>query len=125
MSAGVGELVVASTVAALTREVVDAGLASLTHRLRGNGRWIDAARDLLPVIVASVPLYAPAVTFLVLAYRDISPWTLPLFFAPALARPALVLAVPGAAEPGRDLSSLNEQLKAANLSFRERAYRDS
>ena len=43
MSAGVGEIIAASTVAALVAEVLDAGFASTTHRLRGNGRWVDAA----------------------------------------------------------------------------------
>ena len=60
-------------------------LAMVTYKLRRLGKWSDAVRDLMPVIAASVPFYGPVVAVLVLAYRDISPWTLPLFFAPALA----------------------------------------
>ena len=84
-TAGAGETIAASTAAALSAELLDTGLASVTWALRRRGKWIDAARDLMPVIAASVPFYGPVVAMLVLAYRDISPWTLPLFFAPALA----------------------------------------
>lgn len=117
MSPGTGELVVASAVAALTAQVADVAIASLTYRIRGHGRWIDAARDLLPVIVTSVPLYAPAVAILALAYRDISPWTLPLFFAPALAAQQWFLLYQAQRSLASDLQVLNAQLEAANLSF--------
>ena len=78
-------MLVAATVAATVAEVADAALASIVFSLRGFGRWYEAVRDLLPVVVASIPFYGPVVAVLVLAYRDISPWTLPLFFVPALA----------------------------------------
>ena len=80
------ETVIASaTAAALVAEVLDATFASVTHLAPRKRLWHEAARELFPVIVASVPLYSPAVALLVLAYRGVSPWTLPLFFAPALA----------------------------------------
>jgi len=85
MAGGTGEIIASSTAAALVAECSMRLFASATHRLRGNGSWREAARELVPVIVASVPLYSPAVALLVLAYRGVSPWTLPLFFAPALA----------------------------------------
>ena len=84
---GPGQVVAAATVAALTAELADTLLTSFVYALRGIGRWTEAVRDLLPVVVASVPFYGPAVAVLVLAYRDVSPWTLPLFLAPALAAP--------------------------------------
>ena len=114
---GTGELVVAATLAALTAQVVDVLFASVTYRLRGHGRLEDAAHDLLPVIVASVPLYSPAVAILAIAYRDLSPWTLPLFFAPALAAQRWFLLYQAQRSLASDLQSLNEQLTAANLSF--------
>jgi putative nucleotidyltransferase with HDIG domain len=117
MAGGAGELVVAATVAALTAQAVDVAFASLAFRLRGHGRWHDAARDLLPVLVASVPLYSPAVAILAIAYRDLSPWTLPLFFAPALAAQRWFLLYQAQRYLARDLQSLNAQLTAANLSF--------
>jgi len=85
--------------------------------MRGNGSWRDAAKELLPVIVASVPLYSPAVALLVLAYRGVSPWTLPLFFAPALAAQRWFIMYQDQQRLAVDLQGANEQLKAANLSF--------
>jgi putative nucleotidyltransferase with HDIG domain len=114
---GAEEIVAASMVAALTAEVVDATLTSLTFQLRGLGRWTEAARDLLPVIAASIPFYGPVVAVLVVAYRDVSPWTLPLFFAPALAAQRWFLMYQEQRRLTDDLQYVNEQLKAANLSF--------
>ena len=37
----------------------------------------------------AVPFYAPLVAVLAFSYRDVSPWTLPLFFGPALAAQGL------------------------------------
>ena len=114
---GIEETVAAATVAAFTAEVVDATLTSITFQLRGLGRWTEAARDLLPVIVASIPFYGPVVAVLAIAYRDISPWTLPLFFAPALAAQRWFLMYQEQRRLTDDLQYVNEQLKAANLSF--------
>ena len=57
---GPGETIAASTAAALTAELADTALASVTFALRRLGRWTDAARDLMPVIVASVPVLRPS-----------------------------------------------------------------
>lgn len=114
---GTGAVIASSTAAALVAEVLDAAFASVTHWLRGNGSWYEAARELVPVIVASVPLYSPAVALLVLAYRGVSPWTLPLFFAPALAAQRWFILYQDQRRLATDLQGANEQLKAANLSF--------
>jgi putative nucleotidyltransferase with HDIG domain len=114
---GIEETVAAATVAALTAEIVDAALTSITYSLRGLGRWTEAARDLLPVIAASIPFYGPVVAVLAFAYRDVSPWTLPLFFAPALAAQRWFLMYQEQRRLTDDLQNLNDQLKAANLSF--------
>src|SRR5689334_1877414 len=114
---GIEETVAAATVAALTAEIVDAALTSITYTLRGLGRWTEAARDLLPVIAASIPFYGPVVAMLAFAYRDVSPWTLPLFFAPALAAQRWFLMYQEQRRLTDDLQHLNDQLKAANLSF--------
>jgi hypothetical protein len=58
---GVEETVAAATIAALAAELVDAALTSITFSLRGLGRWTEPARDLLPVIAASIPFYGPVV----------------------------------------------------------------
>jgi putative nucleotidyltransferase with HDIG domain len=115
--AGPGETVAAATAAALTAELVDAGLTSVTFTLRGLGRWTEAASDLFPVIAASVPFYSPVVAILAIAYRDLSPWTLPLFFAPALAAQRWFLLYQEQRRLATDLGEANAQLRAANLSF--------
>jgi putative nucleotidyltransferase with HDIG domain len=116
-SPGPGEIVAAATAAALTAELADGGVTSVTFALRGLGRWKDAARDLLPVLAASVPFYSPVVAILVLAYRDLSPWTLPLFFVPALAAQRWFLLYQEQRRLATDLQGANAQLRAANLSF--------
>ncbi len=117
MNAGTGATVVAATTAALVAEVADAGFASLTYWLRGHGRWSEAARDSLPVIAASVPFYSSAVAILALSYQNVSAWTLPLFFAPALAAQRWFLLYQEQRRLADDLKGANDQLQAANLSF--------
>jgi putative nucleotidyltransferase with HDIG domain len=114
---GVGGIVAASTAAALVAELADAAFTSLMYVLRGYGRWIEAVSHIVPVIAASVPFYSPVVAVLVFAYRDLSPWTLPLFFAPALAAQRWFLMYRDQRRLAEDLRDANEQLRAANLSF--------
>jgi putative nucleotidyltransferase with HDIG domain len=116
-ASGPGEIVAAATAASMSAELADAALTSVTFALRRLGRWTDALRDLIPVIASSVPFYSPVVAILVLAYRDLSPWTLPLFFAPALAAQRWFLMYQEQRRLTTDLQAANAQLKAANLSF--------
>jgi putative nucleotidyltransferase with HDIG domain len=117
MSSGAGETVAEAIAAALVAESCDAAFASLTYWLRGYGRWLDAIKDSLPVIAASVPFYSSAVAVLVFSYRHVSPWTLPLFFAPALAAQRWFLLYQEQRRLASDLQAANAQLTAANLSF--------
>ena len=117
VGSGPGETIAAATAAALVAEIADAAFASLTYWLRGHGRWTDVAKDSLPVIAASVPFYSSAVAILALSYKDLSPWTLPLFFAPALAAQRWFLLYQEQRRLATDLQGANAQLKAANLSF--------
>ena len=117
MPAGAGEIVAAATAAALVAEGLDALFASVAFALRRLGSFAEALRELLPVIAASVPLYSPAVALLVIAYREVSPWTLPLFFVPALAAQRWFLMYQEQQRLATDLSGANKQLQAANLSF--------
>ena len=117
MAAGIGEIVAAATVAALVAEALDALFASFAFALRRLGSLTEALGELLPVVVASVPLYSPAVALLVIAYREVSPWTLPLFFVPALAAQRWFLMYQEQQRLATDLSGANQQLQAANLSF--------
>ena len=114
---GTGRTVAAATVAALVAEVADTAFAALTFTVRGNGSWRSVATDSLPVIVASVPFYSSAVAILALSYQNLSPWTLPLFFGPALAAQRFFLLYQEERRLSEDLKSVNNQLQAANLSF--------
>ena len=89
----------------------------MTLYLRGTGRVRDFAQTLLPVVLASVPLYTPVVAVLVIAYQEVSPWTLPLFLTPALAAQRLFAMYQEQRRLAEDLSTANEALEQANLSF--------
>ena len=117
LTTGAGAIVAAAAAAAATAAVLDAGFTSITWVLRGLGRWGVAFRDLLTVNVASIPIYATAVALLALAYRDVSAWTLPLFFAPAVAAQRWFLMYQEQTRLTEDLTSANARLEAANLSF--------
>ena len=114
---GTGQIVAAATAAALVAEVADTIFAAITYLVRGNGSWRDVAADSLPVIASSVPFYASAVAILAYSYQHLSPWTLPLFYVPALAAQRWFLLYQEQRRLADDLKGLNEQLRAANLSF--------
>ena len=93
------------------RESLDMLFAAVTARIRGRSIG-GLLRTLSPLLLTSVPLYAPTVAVLALAYTEFSPWTAPLFFIPALAAQRLF----GMYQQQRQLA---EDLKRANMSFAE------
>jgi putative nucleotidyltransferase with HDIG domain len=115
-SAGTGRTVAAAAVAALVAEVSDTVFTAITFWVRDAG-WKDVARANLPVIAASVPFYGFAVAILALSYQNVSPWTLPLFYVPALGAQRWFLLYQEQRRLAEDLKGANEQLRAANLSF--------
>lgn len=116
-SGDVGTVAAATVAGALAAQLLDALFASITLYLRGTGRIRDSVQMLLPVVLASVPLYTPVVALLVIAYRDVSPWTLPLFLVPALAAQRLYAMYQEQRRLAEDLSTANDTLEKANLSF--------
>jgi putative nucleotidyltransferase with HDIG domain len=112
-----GRVVVATVAGAVTAQVIDTGFAAIVARLRGVASAGDVARTYGPVIVASVPLYVPVVALLVFTYREVSPWTLPLFLVPALAAQRLFALYQDQRDLTENLSAANERLVRANLSF--------
>ena len=112
----IAKVVVATLAAAVVAEPMDVGLAALTMRLRG-GRGGDVVRALGPVAAASIPLYIPIVALLGVAYQQLSPWTLALFFVPALAAQRLFALYQSQRELADGLVAVNAQLERANLSF--------
>lgn len=109
--------VVAAAAAALTAQSLDIGFATLLTAVRGHRNPLSLVRTLAPLVVASVPIYAPVVALLVVGYQDLSPWTLPLFLAPALAAQRSFLLYQDQRRLVGDLAGLNTQLERANLSF--------
>ena len=112
-----GAIVLATSVGAVTAQATDTVFSSITVMLRRTGGGLDVARTLAPVIGASLPLYTPIVALLAYAYTAISPWTLPLFLAPALAAQRLFGMYQDQRRLADDLSVANSRLEKANLSF--------
>lgn len=110
-------ILIASTLATLTAETLDLALALLTFRVRGSRQTADAIRTLGPVVAASIPLYAPVVALLAFSFEEVSTWTLPLFFAPALVAQRSFVLYQEQRRLTDDLVSANTRLEKANLSF--------
>ena len=120
---GIGAAIMAALAGALLAETLDVLTTGLTARIRGR-QVTYITRMLAPLLLTSVPLYAPIVAVLVVAYEQVSPWTAPLFFVPALAAQRLFgmyheqrqlsERLQAAAD---DLADANTRLEKANLSF--------
>src|SRR3954470_830018 len=102
---------------ALVAELLDVIFAAIAAQLRGNRSLVELIRTEAPIIASSVPLYGPLVTVLAIAYRELSPLSLLLFFVPALAAQKLFALYQDQRRLADDLLSVNERLERANLSF--------
>lgn len=111
-----GGIVLATLVGAVVGEILDVLFAAVTARMRGR-RMSDIARTVAPLLIASAPVYAPIVAILTIAYEQISPWTAPLFFAPALAAQRLFTLYQEQRRLAEHLVQANDDLEFANLSF--------
>jgi putative nucleotidyltransferase with HDIG domain len=107
---------IATIAAAVVAEPTDLLFAAITLELRG-GRGLDVVKTLGPVSLASYPLYMPIVILLGIAYLYLSPWTLALFFVPALAAQRLFALYQSQRVLAEGLSDMNAKLERANLSF--------
>jgi putative nucleotidyltransferase with HDIG domain len=115
--ATLGSVLFVAAAASLTASVLDVGLAAVTMRLRGTSSIRAVVGTFAPAIGASIPLYAPLVAALAYAYQELSVWTLPLFFIPALAAQRLFVLYENQRELTSDLLSAKDQLEQANMSF--------
>ena len=109
-------IALATVGAVLTAQASDVAFGAVLFRLRGHGNPLSLLRTLGPLLVTALPLYAPVVALLVVGYR-LSPWTLPLFLAPALAAQRSFLMYQDQRRLAEDLVDANLQLERANLSF--------
>jgi len=112
----VPRLIIATVTAALVAEPLDVAFAAVTLKLRG-GQVVPFLRTFTPIIFAAVSFYTPIVALLAVAYSEVSPWTLALFFVPALAAQRLFALYEEQRRLADDLGEANERLEAANLSF--------
>lgn len=110
-------IAIATLAGAVTAESLDVAFASLMRRLRQTGNVSEFLRLVVPLVAASIPLYAPIIALLAFAFEDVSAWTLPLFFLPALAAQRLFFLYQEQRELADQLAGANDQLERANLSF--------
>jgi putative nucleotidyltransferase with HDIG domain len=113
----IASVVIATTIGTIVSQVLDAAFAALTLRVRKTGNPVDFLRTHLPLVFLAVPFYAPLVAVLAFAYTDVSPWTVPLFFAPALAAQRLFGLYQQERELAHGLAEANVRLERANISF--------
>jgi putative nucleotidyltransferase with HDIG domain len=91
-------------------------LTSLTAVLRRNGS-LNAVRLLARYLLATVPLYTPVIAVLAYAYGALSPWTVLLFFVPAVAAHRFLILYQEQRRLAHDLATANASLERAGLSF--------
>lgn len=113
----IASVVIATTVGAVVSQLLDAAFAALTLQMRKTGRPKELLRTHLPLVLLAVPFYAPVVAVLAFAYKDVSPWTLPLFFVPALAAQRLFGLYQQERKQAQGLAEANVRLERANISF--------
>jgi putative nucleotidyltransferase with HDIG domain len=109
-------LLLAVAVAAIVEAAGDIGVTAITAALRRNG-YLEPVRAMAQLVLATVPLYTPLIAALAYAYRELSPWTLLLFFLPALAAQRLLTLYEEQRELAANLAKANQRLERANLSF--------
>jgi putative nucleotidyltransferase with HDIG domain len=112
-----GSIATAVVLACVADALVDASLAAATIGVRGTGCWKEFVRSAWPVSIGTAPLYAPVMIMLVYAYREVSVWTILLFFAPAFAAHSLYRLYREQRSATDELKRANDQLEKANVSF--------
>jgi putative nucleotidyltransferase with HDIG domain len=112
-----GVLLIAVLIAALVESLGDIALNSLTIAVRRSGSFRETARALARLSLSTVPLYAPVIGVLIYSYRELSPWTVLLFFVPAIAAQRLLLMYHEQRELASNLAQANQRLEKAGLSF--------
>jgi putative nucleotidyltransferase with HDIG domain len=113
----VGSIAVATAAAVLAHQILDMAFAALTVTLRRSGSAISVIETFLPVVPVSSLLWVALVAPLVLAYSELSPWTVILFLVPALAAQRLFSMYQDQRRLASDLAVANRSLERANLSF--------
>lgn len=116
-SSELSSILMAVAAAAAVEALADIFLNSVTLSLRGTGSFTGTARTLGHLFAGALPLYVPVIAVLAYAYEELSPWTVLLFFVPALAAQRLYVLYQHQRELTTDLVGANDRLERANLSF--------
>jgi putative nucleotidyltransferase with HDIG domain len=101
---------------ALVEATADLCLATLTAVVR-HKPLPEVTQSTSRVVFGTVSLYAPIIAVLAYAYVELSPWTLLLFFVPAVAAQRLFVLYQEQRRLADDLVSANDRLEGAGLSF--------
>lgn len=116
-SSSLGSVAITTLFSSAAVTGLDIGFSVLTYKVKTGG----CARDVLPtvtaIVVPSMALWTPVVALLAFAYREVSPWTLPLFCVPALAAHRSFVLYQQQRRLAEDLLDANQRLEGANLSF--------
>jgi putative nucleotidyltransferase with HDIG domain len=115
--ASFGRLLLAVVAAALVEALTDIALTSFTLVLRRTGSLLQTWLAMSRLMLCTVPLYTPVLGALAYSYLELSPWTVLLFFVPALAAQRLLTMYQEQVRLVADLGAAKERLEQASLSF--------
>jgi putative nucleotidyltransferase with HDIG domain len=116
---GVAGTLIAVGGAAAVIELIDLLLVTITGHVRqvGSGGPFAIARERLPLALAAIPFAVFVISLLVLAHTQLSGWTLPMFFVPALAAHRLYVMYQDKATLAVSLGSANTRLEGASFAL--------
>ncbi len=112
-----GAVAAAVVAATCVEAAVDALLAAGVLAARRGESWKAFLLSAAPISLVTIPLYAPVTILLVYAYRELSGWTVLLFFGPAFAAHSLYRLYREQRRATDELKQVNETLERANISF--------
>jgi len=112
-----GGVFLAVAVAAGVQAAGDIVLNGLTVAIRKSGSVRETAQAIARLTASTLPLYTPVLAVLVYAYRELSPWTVLLFFVPAVAAQRLLVLYQEQRQLVSELAKANSRLEASGLSF--------
>jgi putative nucleotidyltransferase with HDIG domain len=110
-------VLIAVAFAATVQSAGDILVNALTVAIRRSGSVRETARAIARLTVSTLPLYTPVLAVLIYAYRELSPWTVLLFFVPAVAAQRLLVLYQEQRQLVTELATANWRLEASGLSF--------
>ena len=112
-----GAVLLAVAFAGSVQVAGDIALNTLTVAIRRSGSVRETAWAIARLNTSTLPLYTPVLAVLVYAYRELSPWTVLLFFVPAVAAQRLLVLYQEQRQLVTELAKANGRLEASGLSF--------